>query len=362
MIKCAYIHVPFCEKKCKYCSFCSFGLIKRKKNYLNALLKELKFLYKNELLETIYFGGGTPSLLHAQDIKSVLDCLNYDFNTEITLELNPHNITLDKLKSFKEIGINRLSIGIQSFDDEILVEIGRTHNVNEVFETLQNVENAGFENYSIDLMYGLPNQTIKNWEKTLNIALETNAKHISLYGLKIEDGTYYKKFPPKNLPTLDEQALMYEMAVKKINEKFIHYEISNFARNEKYISKHNSYYWKCKNYYGFGLSASGYIDNKRYTNTFNFKDYLEKWAEKEFEELTTEQQIEEEIFLGLRFVKGINFNHIGQKFNIDVYKKYKNEFDKYLNNGMMEKTNFGVKLTLKGIMLSNEILCDFIKC
>lgn len=362
MIKCVYIHIPFCEKKCKYCSFCSFSLIKKKKDYLNALLKELKFLYKNEYLQTIYFGGGTPSLLEIEDIKSVLDCLKFDFKTEVTLELNPHNATLDKLKNFKEIGINRLSVGVQSFDDEILAEIGRTHNSIEIYETLKNIEIAGFNNYSIDLMYGLPNQTIDEWDETLDIALETNAKHISLYGLKIEDGTYYKKFTPKNLPTSDDQALMYELAIKKLSKEFIYYEFSNFAKNEKYISRHNSCYWECKNYYGFGLSASGYINDKRYTNTFNFKEYLENPTKKEYEKLTTQEKIEEEIFLGLRFTKGINFNRINQKFNIDIYEKYKKEFNKHINNGMMEKTQIGVKLTLKGIMLSNEILCDFIKC
>ncbi len=360
MINCVYIHIPFCEKKCNYCAFCSFNLIKKKNEYIEALLKEVKFLYKNELLETLYFGGGTPSLLETDDIKKIIDCFNINSKTEITLELNPHNITLEKLKNLKSIGINRLSIGVQNFDDDILKEIGRTHNSKEIFNTLENVEPAGFDNFSIDLMYGLPNQTIENWEKTLETALQTNAKHISLYGLKIEDGTYFKKYPPKNLPSQDEQATMYELAIEKLSKKYIHYEFSNFAKNENYISRHNSYYWKCKNYYGFGLSASGYIKNKRYTNTFNFSEYIKNPTTKEYELLNTKEQIEEEIFLGLRLTEGINFNHINQKFNIDIYKQCKKEFDKYINLELMQKTPFGVKLSRKGILLSNEILCDFI--
>lgn len=362
MINCVYIHIPFCEKKCNYCSFCSFNLLKKKDIYLEALLREINYLYKNEPLETIYFGGGTPSLLEIDDIKRILNKFNYTNKTEITLELNPHNMTLEKLKRLKEIGINRLSVGVQSFNDEILKIIGRTHNSKEIYETLRNIELANFDNFSIDLIYGLPNQTIENWENTLDIALQTNAKHISLYGLKIEDGTYFKKFPPKNLPSQDEQALMYELAIKKLSENFIHYEFSNFAKNKFYISAHNSCYWECKNYYGFGLSASGYIKDKRYTNTFNFNKYIKNPIEKLYEKITFEEQIEEEIFLGLRLTKGIDFNHLFKKFNIDVYQKYKKEFDKYLENGLMQKTQDGIKLSQEGILLSNEILCDFINC
>ncbi|MBQ4647219.1 MAG: radical SAM family heme chaperone HemW [Candidatus Gastranaerophilales bacterium] len=362
MINCVYIHIPFCEKKCHYCSFCSFSLLKKKEIYLEALEKEIKKLYKNEQLKTIYFGGGTPSLLDSKDIEKILNCFNYDSNTEITLELNPHNITFEKLKSLKNIGINRLSIGIQNFDDEILKNIGRTHSCAEAFETLKNIKQIGFDNFSIDLIYGLPNQTIKNWQKTLDIVLETNARHISLYGLKIEEGTYFSKYPPKNLPSQDKQALMYEIAIQKLSEKFEHYEFSNFAKNENYFSKHNLCYWQCENYYGFGLSASGYIENKRYTNTFNFSEYIKNPTKKEYEILTTKEQIEEEIFLGLRLTKGIDFNHINQKFNTDINKIYEKEFEKYLSQKLMEKTQKGVKLTTKGILLSNEILCDFINC
>ncbi|MBR5303716.1 MAG: radical SAM family heme chaperone HemW [Candidatus Gastranaerophilales bacterium] len=362
MINCVYIHIPFCEKKCNYCSFCSFSLLKKKNIYLEALLREIKYFYKKEELKTLYFGGGTPSLLEVEDIEKIIKCFNLKENAEVTLELNPHNINLEKLKNLKKTKVNRLSVGVQNFDDEILKVIGRTHTSIEIFDTLKNIELAGFNNFSIDLMYGLPNQTIKNWQKTLDVAIQTNAKHISLYGLKIEDGTYFSKHPPKSLPSQDLQAKMYEIAIEKLSKNFTHYEFSNFAINENYISQHNSAYWNCEKYYGFGLSASGYIKNKRYTNTFNFNEYIKNPIQKEYEILSKEEQIEEEIFLGLRLTKGIDFNYINQKFNIDTYKKYKKEFDKYLAQKLMEKTKNGIKLTTKGILLSNEILCDFINC
>ena len=360
MINCVYIHIPFCEKKCNYCAFCTYSLLKSKDSYLDALKKEIKFLYKNEELKTLYFGGSTPSLLEIKDIKEIIECFNINQNTEITLELNPHNLTYEKIVNFKKIGINRLSVGVQSFNNEILKAIGRQHTAKEVFNTLKNIEKAGFENYSIDLMYGLPNQTMELWEKTLEIALQTDAKHISLYGLKIEEGTYFYKNPPKNLPSQDEQALMYELAVKKLSDIFIHNEFSNFAKNTNYISKHNSCYWECSEYYGFGLSASGYINGKRYTNTFNFSNYIKNPTEKNYEILTTQNKIEEEIFLGLRLSKGINFNNINKKFNINIQEKYKKEFEKFTLLNLMEKTVEGIKLTQKGILLSNEILCEFL--
>ncbi len=361
MINCTYIHIPFCEKKCKYCSFCSFSLLKAKDEYINALIKEIKFFYKNKPQKTIYFGGGTPSLLEIKDIEKIISNFNFNSKTEITIEINPHKISKEKLKTYKTLGINRISVGIQSFDDKILKTIGRNHTAKEALEVINNINNIGFDNFSIDLIYGLPNQNLTDWINTLNEAIKLNPAHISLYGLKIEKGSYFYKFPPNNLPNEEIQAKMYEIAIDKLKEKFIHYEFSNFAKNENYFSKHNSAYWQCKNYYGFGLSASGYIENKRYTNTFNFREYIKNPLNKNYEILSKENKIEEEIFLGLRLIEGIDFDEINNKYNINVYQIYKNEFDKFLNLKLMKKTTKGIKLTQKGVLLSNEILCEFIK-
>lgn len=362
MIKHLYLHIPFCLKKCNYCAFCSFNMLSKKDIYLEALNKEIDFYYKNELQKTIYFGGGTPSLLDTSDIENILSKINFDNKTEITLEINPYQISFEKLKDLKSIGINRISVGVQSFNDEILKDIGRMHTKNDIFKTLENIKKAGFTNCSIDLMYGLNNQDLKEWENNLKIALGLSVEHISLYGLKIEDGTYFNKFPPKNLPNSDMQADMYELAIEILKEKYKHYEFSNFALKSKndYASKHNLCYWTRKNYYGFGLSASGFIDNKRYTNTFNFSEYIKNPLKKEYEILTKNQEIEEEIFLGLRLQAGINLAKLSEKYNIDVYQKYQKQFDKFLKQGFMEKTKTGFRLTLKGILVSNEILCEFL--
>lgn len=358
MIKSAYIHIPFCLKKCKYCSFCSFPLLSKKEEYINALISEIKYFYKNEDLKTIYFGGGTPSLLEACDIEKILNCFKYSSDTEITLELNPND--RNKIKDFFKAGINRLSVGVQSFDDEILKNIGRIHNQKEIFETIDIINDSQIENYSIDLMYGMPNQTLEIWEKTLQKTMEIEPKHVSLYGLKIEEGSYFYKNMPKNLPNDDLQASMYELALEVLNKKYQHYEFSNFTLNEKYFSKHNLTYWNCKKYYGFGLSASGYIDFGRYTNTFNYKNYINNPTDKFFEKLSIQSKIEEEIFLGLRVVQGIDFEKINSKYNIDIFKKYEKQFEKFVSYGFMEFTPKGAKLTKKGIMLSNEILCEFL--
>mgnify|MGYP004719455303 CR=1 FL=1 len=336
-------------------------MLSKKEDYINALIKEINFYYDNTLLKTLYFGGGTPSLLEIKDFEKILSLFNFDKETEITIELNPNTSDLNKLKELKNLGINRLSIGVQNFDDEILKIIGRNHTKKEIYKCIENINKAGFENFSIDLMYGLPNQNIKQWETTLNEAIDLNPKHISLYGLKIEKGTYFYTHEPKNLPDLDTQAKMYEIAIEKLHKKFLHYEFSSFAKNKNYISKHNSSYWKRKNYWGFGLSASGFIDNKRYTNTFNFKNYTKNPIEKNYQILTKQEQIEEEIFLGLRLNDGLDFDLINKKYNIDIFKKYQYLFDKFSKNGFMTLTHNGIKLTKQGILLSNEILCEFIE-
>ncbi len=358
MIKSVYIHIPFCLKKCKYCSFCSFPLLSKKEEYLNTLISEIKHFYKGESLKTIYFGGGTPSLLESFDIERILNCFNYSSDTEITLELNPNDRL--KIKDFSNIGVNRLSVGVQSFDDEILKNIGRVHNENDIFETIDLINNLKIENYSIDLMYGMPNQTLEIWNKTLQKALQIQPKHISLYGLKIEEGSFFYKNMPQNLPNDDMQALMYEQALMVLGQKYKHYEFSNFALDEKYFSKHNLAYWNCVKYYGFGLSASGYSDFGRYTNTFNYKEYIKNPIKKEYEKLSIQSKIEEEIFLGLRVVEGIDFEKINLKYGVDIFKKYQNLFEKFVGYGLMEYSQKGVRLTSKGIMVSNEVLCEFL--
>lgn len=361
MINCVYIHIPFCEKKCNYCAFCSFETTKYKQNYIEALIKEIKFHYKNNLLKTIYFGGGTPSLIESKELEMILNCFKYNEETEVTIEANPNSLTKDKLNFYKNIGINRISLGVQSFDDDILKNIGRVHNTKDIYHSIENIESSGFKNFSIDLIYGLPNQSLKKWEETLYKALKINPCHISLYGLKIEKGTKFYAEKPKNTADDELQAKMYELAIKILDRNYLHYEFSNFAKNENYISKHNKNYWRRGNYHGFGLSASGFVENKRYTNTLKLNKYLKNPLDKNYEILSKQNEIEEEIFLGLRLSEGIDFAGINKKYNIDIYEKYKNIFEKYIKTNHLKKTKNGIKLTLKGILVSNEILSEFIE-
>lgn len=231
MVKNAYIHIPFCKSKCKYCSFLSFPKLEYKKDYLNALMQEIKYRYKNEQLETLYIGGGTPSLLEPDEFEKIINLFEFAQNPEITAELNPETITSDYLKELKKTGINRLSFGCQTFNDEILKYIARRHLSNDLINSVNFAKYAGFSNINIDLIYGLPFQTVDMFEKDLQNAISLDIQHISLYGLKIEPESYFGKNPPNNLPNDDNQADMYLKAIEILNKNgFEQYEISNFSK------------------------------------------------------------------------------------------------------------------------------------
>lgn len=359
----AYIHIPFCKRKCNYCAFTSFAVQSFIPKYIEVLSQEIKEKYKNEQLKTIYFGGGTPSLLSVEQIKEIIKLFKYDNSTEITLEINPETIDENYLKELKEqTSVNRLSIGVQTFDNQKLKEAGRLHNAQIIFETIKQAKESGFKNISIDLIYGLPNQTIRDVEKDVELALTLDIQHISIYGLKIEKGTRWAYKSPENLPDPDEQADMYEKITKILTEKgFSHYEISNFAI-EGYESKHNLSYWRNKNYYGFGLGASGYEGCERYTNAMTFTKYFENPLLKSYSsELTKQEIMEEEIFLGLRCAEGINIENFNKKFDMDFNEKFGNIVTKYRQSGHMKIKGGNLFLTLNGMLISNEIFSEFIE-
>ena len=360
MVEFAYIHIPFCRQKCKYCAFTSFVNLNLIDKYIDALCQEIEYFYQKEPLKTIYFGGGTPSLLSISQIEKVISKFNFQNNPEITLELNPESGNTEYLKELKAHGVNRLSIGCQTFNNEILSEIGRCHTTNESLQAIKNARIAGFNNISIDLMYGLPHQTIENLKNDLKIIKSNSIEHISTYGLKIEAKTYYSKYMPENLPDEELQAKMYEIIIDELKD-YTHYEISNFAKDNNYKSKHNLNYWNLNPYYGFGVSASGFVDNKRYKNTEIIKHYINNPHEKE-EELTMDENglLEEEIFLGFRKMDGINIRQINKKYGINFDKKYENIIKKYTETGHIIKTDNGYKLSLSGVLISNYILCDFL--
>lgn len=356
----AYIHIPFCKSKCFYCAFISTVNLKLETGYLISLLKDIDVNYCGNELNTLYFGGGTPSILPFEHVKKIFNKFNLAENAEVTFELNPENADFEYLKALNNLGINRLSIGIQSFNDDILKHTGRTHNCEKAIDAVKTAKQAGFRNISLDFIYGLPNQTLSDFEEDLLKARKLGIQHISLYGLKIEENSVFGKKQPENLPDDDLQADMYMKAIE-ILEDFKHYEISNFALSEEFQSKHNLNYWENNEYYGFGCAAHGYENGIRYANLTDIHKYIENPLIHEFGHTETEtEKLQEEIFLGFRIAKGLNINEINEKYNINFDEKYAKPLNIYIKSGHILKTSQGYRLSNSGFLISNLILADFL--
>ena len=359
MPKSCYIHIPFCKSKCNYCSFVSFNRPELIIGYVYSLLKEINENYKGEFLNTLYFGGGTPSLLPIDLLNKIISKFNLSQDAEVSIEVNPDDCSFDYIQGLYNAGFNRLSIGSQTFDNKILKLAGRRHNSEQIIEAVKNAKQAGFKNISLDLIYGLPEQTTDCLKKDLEQFIKLDIQHISTYGLKIEGGSFWGTHTPDNLPDDDIQADMYELVNKELNKAgFIRYEVSNFAK-QGYESRHNLTYWNNDEYYGFGVSAHGYIEGIRYSNYCTLEDYMDKPANRQYGRLLTqEEKLEEEIFLGFRKTEGINIKKIKEKFGVDFDSKYKKILEKY--SDYIIKTADGYAFSLKGTMLSNEILPEFL--
>ena len=332
----------------------------KKTNFSRAIYCPVTAEYKGEPLKTLYFGGGTPSLLTIKEIEQFVSLFNLEDDAEITLELNPESVNAEFFQALAQTRVNRLSIGSQSFDDEILRRIGRRHKSSDVSRVVGQARDAGFKNLSLDFIYGLPGQSLESFISDLEQAATLGVEHISLYGLKIDEGCFFAMHPPENIADEDLQAQMYLAAIETLQKYgFEHYEISNFARGGNF-SRHNTSYWENQEYYGFGLAAHGYVNGVRYSNPMNLDEYLEEPLRKEFSQtLTVQEKLEEEIFLGLRLTKGINVNAVNRKFNIDFETKYKEVLSKY--SAYLEKENGFYRLSDAGILVSNVILAEFLE-
>lgn len=361
MAESVYIHIPFCKSKCKYCSFISFSDIDNRLGYLYSLLKEIDTNYNGEKLKTLYFGGGTPSLMEISHLKKILNKFNLSSDCEITFEMNPDDANPEYLEKLIDIGINRLSIGAQTFSNNILKLIGRRHSYEQTLEAVKNAKNKGFKNISLDLMYGLPEQTIEILKNDLDIIASLEIQHVSTYGLKIEEESYFGKHHPHNLPNDDIQADMYILINNFLsNIGYNRYEISNFSL-PNFESNHNLNYWNNSEYYGFGIAAHGYIDGIRYSNSCNLSEYLNNPTRHNKGHIVTKKEkLEEELFLGFRKESGINTELIYNRFGIIFEDKYKDIINKFSPKFII-KTDSGYKLTLDGILLSNNILAEFIE-
>lgn len=368
-----YIHIPFCIKKCLYCDFHSFrfdlSLIHR---YTRALIKELKLsLNTDYLIKTIYLGGGTPSILPVESIEEIVQTIygsfKLDDSLEFTIEVNPGTVDEEKLRLYKTLGINRISIGIQSLEEGELKILGRIHSGKEALEALDTAINVGFTNINVDLIYGIPNQTLESWRYTLQEVLRRNPTHMSVYGLMYEPGTpLYKALIRNRIKPMSE-----DLEVEIFNETqevlstygLRWYEISNYAK-DGYECRHNLTYWRGEDYLGFGPSAHSLVGNTRYSNTPNIKAYVELldrgkspkiWEER----LSPPERAKELIILGLRLREGVSLCDVYRRTGVDVGRIFSENIERLISYGLLYKKDDRIQLTEKGRLLGNLVFEEF---
>lgn len=369
-----YIHIPFCEKKCYYCDFVSFPGNSKVDLYMDNLIKELG-LYKDRLasyeIDTIFIGGGTPTSIDPVHIESLMDYINKNFNTknlrEITIEGNPGTINNEKAAIYKKIGINRISLGLQSLNNNLLKAIGRIHTAEEFIDSFKILREAGFNNINVDLMFGLPSQTLADLLDTITEVVDLGVDHISLYSLIIEEDTLINKWNSKGLldmPKEDLEREMYHKSLELLEMKgYGQYEISNFAK-PGYKCKHNLVYWRVESYLGLGLASHSNLFQRRFWNVSKLNSYNHLLASGNTpiegqEEIHKEMEIAEYIILGLRLNMGIIKSEFKNRFNLDISNMYRGVIDKYVNNGLLYEDESCIKLTSRGRDFSNIVEVDF---
>lgn len=371
-----YIHIPFCKSKCYYCDFNSFpdkiGLVP---DYIDYLIEEIK-LYSNKMedynLKTIFIGGGTPSFIEGRYIYKLLDEVYRNFNVdhleEVSMELNPKTVDEEKLKLYKEIGINRISIGAQSFEDTTLKRIGRIHTARDFLKTYELLRKFGFSNINVDLIFGLPGQSMDEVLSNLEVVNSLGVEHISFYSLIIEEGTKFYDWYSKGeliLPDEDEERNMYHKGIKYLKLKgYNHYEISNLAKTG-HECKHNLFYWKLKPYIGIGIGAHSNIKGYRYGNFVDFQKYFNSLNGNEFpiegrETIDKTMEMAEYLILGLRLVKGVSRKEFSKRFNISIEEVYGEVLDKHMQNRLLYINGDNLRLTEIGLDLSNLIFVDLL--
>lgn len=386
-----YVHIPFCIKKCDYCDFISYSnCFDMQERYVEKLLEEIeenKDLLKNNFISTIYIGGGTPSAIKPELINEILDKIYLTAEieekneVEITIEVNPGTTTKNNLQMYKNCGINRLSIGLQSTDDDILKEIGRIHNYEQFLDTYKWAGEAGFENINVDLMLGLPGQDIEILKNSLEnvVNLKPTPKHISVYSLIVEEKTKIEQRIDSgelSLPDDEEERRQYHYMKNflELNE-YKHYEISNFAK-PGFESKHNMNCWEQKQYVGFGVAAHSYVDGVRYSNTTDLKEYLNVndnesrdnlKEEEKFNTIKTIEEIQNKLdmknefmMLGLRKLDGVSISKFEQKFRENPIYLFRNELQKLVEEDLLEVDLDDIKLTSKGLDFANLVWEEFV--
>ncbi|HHL2029889.1 TPA: radical SAM family heme chaperone HemW [Clostridium perfringens] len=370
-----YIHIPFCAQKCLYCDFPSFARKDHlRKAYIEALDKEIISLrekHNNLEINTIFIGGGTPSVLEADELECLLKevaKLNMAKDVEYSMECNPGNLTEEKLEVMKKYGVNRISMGLQAKQDNLLKGLGRIHNYKTFKENFLLAKKVGFNNINVDLMFGLPNQRLNEWEETLREIISLEPAHISAYSLIIEEGTaFYNLYENDKLklPTEEEERKMYHLAKKILEENgFNQYEISNYAKEGKEC-RHNLSYWNMDNWIGVGSAAASYINGKRIKNISSVEEYINSINEKgeAVEEIINNSKndnMEEFMFMGLRKINGIDENEFKNRFSMNINDVYGEILNKYIGEGLLIRESGRIFLSEKGIEISNIIMADFL--
>lgn len=372
----AYIHIPFCAHKCYYCDFAIF--VWQGDHwvdvYLDALEEELNFILQGEkpVMDTIYIGGGTPSLLNERELQRLLRMVGEHFSfaeeIEFSLEANPGSLTPSKLTLLREGGVNRLSIGVQTFQDHLLQRIGRDHHGKEALHAIEIAHQAGFTNLSIDLMYGLPDQTMNDIEEDLKIISQLPLQHLSAYNLIVEERTRFGidwKKGRLQLPDEELESHMYEWITDRLQELgFLQYELSNFAI-PGFQSRHNLAYWLNHSFYGFGAGAWGYLDHMRYENIAALKPYIRQAKEGKMRKqeipVSEKEEMEEMMFLGLRLMEGISNRRFKERWGLSLDEVYGEEIKQLIQKGLLERYSDGIRLTREGRFLSNEVFVSFLK-
>lgn len=377
MIKSAYIHIPFCEHICHYCDFNKVFLQGQPVDeYIQMLKSEMQLqlqLYPTDQLDTIFVGGGTPTSLNEQQLALLCQYIQevLPFNKksgEYTFEANPGDLSREKLEILYHSGVNRLSFGVQSFNDELLQRIGRTHRAHEVYETIELAKDVGFTNISIDLIYSLPGQTMDDFQDTMDRALALDLPHYSSYSLIVEPKTVFYNLMQKgtlNLPPQELEAAMYEKVMETMEKHGLkQYEISNFSK-QGFESRHNLTYWNNQEYYGIGAGAHGYTAGKRIANYGPLKKYMNplkmgKLPVLEEHLVLLNEQMEEEMFLGLRKTKGVSLSKFKERFHVEMTEIFAKSLEQQIDKGLLEIEGDYVRLTKQGKLLGNEVFQAFL--
>lgn len=361
MIRSCYIHIPFCKKICSYCDFCKVFYKKELvEKYLLSLEAEIDKIYKNEELNTIYIGGGTPSSLSLDELKNlfkIIGKLNKKNDCEFTIECNFETITEEKLLLFKENGVNRLSFGIESINSKNLDFLGRKEDKQQIIDTMKIARNLGFSNINLDLMYAIPGESIADVDEDIEFILSLKPEHISTYSLMIEENTKLYLCHTKKIDE-DLDFLMYNRICSKLKDEYIHYEISNFSL-PGFESKHNLCYWKNNEYYGFGVSASSYRGDIKYTNTKSITKYLKNDYNYYQERVSKSDKMSYEMILGLRLLSGVSKKEFQEKYGIDIKDYF--DIDNLIKNQLLEEDESSYYINEDKLYISNEILINFIK-